>query len=86
VRADGLNQPRPSFRLLRTCRFFDGGLEVAKMFILTQTRDDLDCRTPQSVLDIHLGPGSFAMEVLDAVYALDRGTVMAKARVSEGVS
>jgi hydroxyethylthiazole kinase len=28
------------------------------------------------------GPGSFAMEVLDAVYALDRGTVMAKARVS----
>src|SRR5882757_6525382 len=32
------------------------------------------------------GPGSFAMEVLDAVYALDRGTVMAKARVSEGVS
>jgi hydroxyethylthiazole kinase len=28
------------------------------------------------------GPGSFAMEVLDAVYTLDRGTVMAKARVS----
>jgi hydroxyethylthiazole kinase len=28
------------------------------------------------------GPGSFAMEILDAVYALDRGTVMAKARVS----
>ena len=28
------------------------------------------------------GPGSFAAEVLDAVYALDRGTVMAKARVS----
>jgi hydroxyethylthiazole kinase len=28
------------------------------------------------------GPGSFAMEILDAVYALDRGTVIAKARVS----
>ena len=28
------------------------------------------------------GPGSFAMEILDAVYALDRGTIMAKARVS----
>jgi hydroxyethylthiazole kinase len=28
------------------------------------------------------GPGSFAMEILDAVYALDRGTVMAKARVN----
>lgn len=28
------------------------------------------------------GPGSFAMEILDAVYALDRGTLMAKARVS----
>ncbi len=28
------------------------------------------------------GPGSFAMEILDAVCALDRGTVMAKARVS----
>src|SRR5258708_4121552 len=28
------------------------------------------------------GPGSFAMEILDAVYALDRGTVMSKARVS----
>ena len=28
------------------------------------------------------GPGSFAMEILDAVYALDRGMVIAKARVS----
>jgi len=28
------------------------------------------------------GPGSFAMEILDAVYALDRGTLIAKARVS----
>jgi hydroxyethylthiazole kinase len=28
------------------------------------------------------GPGSFASEILDAVFALDRGTVMAKARVS----
>jgi hydroxyethylthiazole kinase len=28
------------------------------------------------------GPGSFVSEILDAVYALDRGTVMAKARVS----
>jgi hydroxyethylthiazole kinase len=28
------------------------------------------------------GPGSFAMEILDAVYALDRRTLMAKARVS----
>src|SRR3954468_6628701 len=28
------------------------------------------------------GPGSFAMEILDAVYALDRDTLMAKAKVS----
>jgi hydroxyethylthiazole kinase len=28
------------------------------------------------------GPGSFAVEILDAVYALDRATLMAKARVS----
>jgi hydroxyethylthiazole kinase-like sugar kinase family protein len=28
------------------------------------------------------GPGSFASEIIDAVYALDRGTIMAKARVS----
>ena len=28
------------------------------------------------------GPGSFAMEILDAVHALDRGTLIAKARVS----
>jgi hydroxyethylthiazole kinase len=28
------------------------------------------------------GPGSFAMEILDAVYALDRDTLVAKARVS----
>jgi hydroxyethylthiazole kinase len=28
------------------------------------------------------GPGSFAMEILDAMYALDRDTLMAKARVN----
>jgi hydroxyethylthiazole kinase len=28
------------------------------------------------------GPGSFAMEILDAVFALDRGTLIAKAKVS----
>jgi hydroxyethylthiazole kinase len=27
------------------------------------------------------GPGSFAMEILDAVYALDRDTLIAKAKV-----
>jgi hydroxyethylthiazole kinase-like sugar kinase family protein len=28
------------------------------------------------------GPGSFAVEILDAVYALDRDTLIAKAKVS----
>jgi hydroxyethylthiazole kinase len=28
------------------------------------------------------GPGSFAMEIIDAVYALDRATIAARAKVS----
>ena len=28
------------------------------------------------------GPGSFAMEILDAMYALDRDTLIARAKVS----
>jgi hydroxyethylthiazole kinase len=28
------------------------------------------------------GPGSFASEIIDAVYALDRATLMSRARVS----
>jgi hydroxyethylthiazole kinase-like sugar kinase family protein len=28
------------------------------------------------------GPGSFAMEILDAMYALDRTTLIARAKVS----
>ena len=28
------------------------------------------------------GPGSFAMEILDALYALDRATLLARAKVS----